>query len=317
MYRASDSTHFQLLFPHPSDWRILLDRQRNQLQPLVKQAFKKIEPNPHHDCHRLGGFYFTSIPQRESTIQDLDIVRVSLQYSTLSPSLCPSLNWNIFVFAMLLSLRKILFFGNNALRILVRRSKFEGWDIKLTAWTYSYQLQNMNHDPPTWIQVYLTMNWPSVRDGIACFWPYWYPRCGDELGFTDGPSSSWLWLFIKMQMLAVLPCRLSETHVRSFLIWFGSRPCDISKLNSGSVVIWPTFVFSFNFVLFQRCWNPGDWNYLCQRRTWNGFIFIWHRIVNIPAFDFVSLSKCCSVRVSCTFFISFGRLDWGSLSRGR
>ena len=35
--------------------------------------------------------------------------------------------------------------------------------------------------------------------------------------------------------------------------WVGSWPCDISKLNRGGVIIWPTFVFSSTVVLFQLC----------------------------------------------------------------
>lgn len=65
-----------------------------------------------------------------------------------------------------------------------------------------------------------------------------------------------------MQLLSTLPA--TQTKVWELNLFH--LICDISKLNRGNVLIWPTFAFSSNFKWY---WDRKDWNYQCQRRTWN------------------------------------------------
>ena len=130
------------------------------------------------------------------------------------------------------------------------------WRIKLTKVVYIYlflkiyQSQNIESRLSN-SRVYFTITSPSVMDRnimhltsqtLTTFEP---PELKVKAGFTVRASGLWC------QMLATLVNRSDRDTQVSHVIWVGSRPCDVSRLSNSGVVIWPTFVFSFNLALFQ------------------------------------------------------------------
>ena len=139
------------------------------------------------------------------------------------------------------------------------------------------------------------------------------PEVKVKAGFTVRASGLWC------QMLATLVNRSDRDTQVSHVIWVGSRPCDVSRLSNNGVVIWPTFVFSFNLVLFQWHRDTGlpipakDMERICSHLMSDGrhwfcsWRFLSKAVPRIAFRDGEDHSTC---------FWILARLDWENQSRG-
>ena len=165
-----------------------------------------------------------------------------------------------FVFAILLSLGKFYFFATHSI--------FQFYEVNLKD-----EILSKAHSvsiPKCWITI------PNHDSFDLQLWMGYHtsgphkPLQHSELlrlnrlpGYEDESRFHWPCIGVFMQILATLLCMQFRPRPQA-LDFVGSRPCDLSKLNSGGLVTdRPSWY-----------WHPGDWNHQCQRRTWKGSVLV-------------------------------------------